>query len=151
MRLNDGRVVPNFIAQALRGQPLTVYGDGGQTRSFCYVSDTVEGIYRLLMSDETDPVNIGNPREMTILQFAHRIIELTGSSSLITYVQPKDVRIKDDPKVRQPDIGKARRVLGWEPQVSLEDGLQNTIEWFRDRVYPIGRDRLAQPEHAGVL
>jgi dTDP-glucose 4,6-dehydratase len=134
MRLNDGRVVPNFIAQALRGQPLTVYGDGGQTRSFCYVSDTVEGIYRLLMSDETDPVNIGNPREMTILQFAHRIIELTGSSSLITYVQPKDVRIKDDPKVRQPDIGKARRVLGWEPQVSLEDGLQNTIEWFRDRV-----------------
>jgi dTDP-glucose 4,6-dehydratase len=134
MRLNDGRVVPNFIAQALRGEPLTVYGDGSQTRSFCYVSDTVEGIYRLLMSRETDPVNIGNPSEMTILQFAHKIIELTGSSSRITYVQPEDVRIKDDPKVRQPDIGKAQRVLGWEPQVSLEEGLQRTIAWFRDRV-----------------
>jgi dTDP-glucose 4,6-dehydratase len=134
MRLNDGRVVPSFIAQALRGQPLTVYGDGSQTRSFCYVSDTVEGIYRLLMSDETDPVNIGNPSEMTILQFAHRIIELTGSSSRIAHVQPEDMRIKDDPKVRQPDIGKARRVLGWEPRVSLEDGLQKTIEWFEERV-----------------
>jgi len=134
MRLNDGRVVPNFIAQALLGQPLTLFGDGSQTRSFCYVNDTVEGIYRLLMSDESDPVNIGNPREMTILQFAHRIIELTGSSSLITYVQPKDVRIKDDPKVRQPDITKARRVLGWEPRVSLEEGLRQTIAWFRERV-----------------
>ncbi len=134
MRLNDGRVVPNFIAQALRGEPLTVFGDGSQTRSFCYVSDTVEGIYRLLMSDETDPVNIGNPREMTIIQFARKIIELTSSSSQITFVQPKDVRIKDDPKVRQPDISKARRVLDWQPQVSLEEGLQKTIEWFRDRV-----------------
>jgi len=134
MRLNDGRVVPNFIAQALRGEPLTVFGDGSQTRSFCYVADTVEGIYRLLKSDETDPVNIGNPSEMTILQFAHKIIELTGSSSRITFVQPKDVRIKDDPKVRQPDIGKARRVLGWEPTVSLEEGLRKTIEWFRERV-----------------
>jgi dTDP-glucose 4,6-dehydratase len=134
MRLNDGRVVPNFIAQALRGEPLTVFGDGGQTRSFCYVSDTVEGIYRLLMSNETDPVNIGNPSEMTILQFAHRIIDLTGSSSRITYVQPEDVRIKDDPKVRQPDIGKARRVLGWEPQISLEEGLQKAIEWFQDQI-----------------
>jgi dTDP-glucose 4,6-dehydratase len=134
MRLSDGRVVPSFITQALRGEPLTVYGDGGQTRSFCYVSDTVEGIYRLLMSDETDPVNIGNPSEMTILQFAHRIIELTGSSSRIAYVQPEDVRIKDDPKVRQPDIGKARRVLGWEPKVSLDEGLGDTIEWFRERV-----------------
>jgi dTDP-glucose 4,6-dehydratase len=134
MRLNDGRVVPSFISQALRGEPLTVYGDGSQTRSFCYVSDTVEGIYRLLMSDETDPVNIGNPSEMTILQFAHRIIELTRSSSRIAYVQPEDMRIKDDPKVRQPDIGKARRVLGWEPQISLEDGLQKTIEWFREQV-----------------
>jgi dTDP-glucose 4,6-dehydratase len=131
MRLNDGRVVPNFIAQALCGKPLTVFGDGGQTRSFCYVRDTVEGIYRLLLSDETEPVNIGNPSEMTILQFAHRILELTGSSSPITFVQPKDVRIKDDPKVRQPDIGKARRVLGWEPQVSLEEGLRQTIAWFR--------------------
>jgi dTDP-glucose 4,6-dehydratase len=134
MRLNDGRVVPNFIAQALRGEPLTVFGDGSQTRSFCFVSDTVQGIYQLLMSDETDPVNIGNPKEMTILQFAHRIIDLTGSSSPITFVQPKDVRIKDDPKVRQPDISKAQRVLGWKPEVSLEEGLQITIEWFRDRV-----------------
>lgn len=134
MRLHDGRVVPNFIAQALQNQPLTVFGDGSQTRSFCYVGDTVEGIYRLLMSDETDPVNIGNPTEMTILQFAHRIIELTGSSSRITFVQPVDVRIKDDPKVRQPDISKARRVLDWEPRVSLEEGLRQTIEWFRERV-----------------
>jgi len=134
MRLNDGRVVPNFIAQALRGESLTVYGDGSQTRSFCYVSDTVEGIYRLLMSEEADPVNIGNPSEMTILQFAQRIIELTGSSSRISFIQPKDVRIKDDPKVRQPDISKARRVLGWEPGVSLEEGLEKAIEWFRDRV-----------------
>ncbi len=134
MRLNDGRVVPNFIAQALRGEPLTVFGDGSQTRSFCYVADTTEGIYRLLMSDETDPVNIGNPSEMTILQFAHKIIELTGSSSRITFVQPKDERIKDDPKVRQPDIGKAQRVLDWGPKVSLEEGLRETIEWFRERV-----------------
>jgi len=134
MRLNDGRVVPNFIAQALRGKPLTVYSDGTQTRSFCYVSDTIEGIYRLLLSDETDPVNIGNPREMTILEFARKIIELTGSSSQITFVHPEDMRIKDDPKVRQPDISKARRVLGWEPRVSLEEGLQKTIKWFQNRV-----------------
>jgi dTDP-glucose 4,6-dehydratase len=134
MRLNDGRVVPNFIAQALGGEPLTVYGDGKQTRSFCYVNDTVEGIYRLLLSHETEPVNIGNPGEMTILAFAHKIIELTNSSSQITFVQPKDARIKDDPKVRQPDISKARRVLGWEPKVGLNEGLQKTIEWFRDRV-----------------
>jgi dTDP-glucose 4,6-dehydratase len=134
MRLNDGRVVPNFIAQALRGKPLTVYGDGTQTRSFCYVSDTIEGIYRLLLCDETDPVNIGNPREMTILEFARKIIELTGSSSQITFVHPEDVRIKDDPKVRQPDISKARRVLGWEPKTSLEKGLKTTIAWFQDRV-----------------
>jgi dTDP-glucose 4,6-dehydratase len=134
MRLNDGRVVPNFISQALRGEPLTVFGDGSQTRSFCYVADTVEGIYRLLMSDETDPVNIGNPSEMTIIQFAHKITELTASESRITFVQPEDVRIKDDPKVRQPDIGKAQRVLGWEPTVSLEEGLGKTIEWFRERV-----------------
>ena len=134
MRLNDGRVVPNFIAQALRGEPLTVYGDGSQTRSFCYVSDLVEGLYRLLGSEETEPVNIGNPSEMTILQFAHKIVELTGSSSEITHVHPKDVRIKDDPKVRQPDISKARRVLGWEPQVSLEEGLKRTIDSLRERL-----------------
>jgi dTDP-glucose 4,6-dehydratase len=134
MRLHDGRVVPNFIAQALRGQPLTVYGDGSQTRSFCYVSDLIEGIYRLLMSDETYPVNLGNPSEMTILEFARTIIELTGSASQIAFIQPEDVRIKDDPKVRQPDIGKAQRILGWEPQVNLEEGLRRTIDWFRKRV-----------------
>ena len=134
MRLNDGRVVPNFIAQALTGEPLTVYGDGGQTRSFCYVSDLIEGIYRLLMSDETEPVNLGNPREMSILDFAQKIIQLTDSSSQITFVHPEDIRIKDDPKVRQPDISKARRVLSWEPKVDLEEGLRRTIEWFRERV-----------------
>jgi dTDP-glucose 4,6-dehydratase len=134
MRLNDGRVVPNFIAQALTGEPLTVYGDGSQTRSFCYVSDLVDGIYRLLMSDETEPVNLGNPREMSILDFARKIIQLTDSSSQITFVHPQDVRIKDDPKVRQPDIGKARRILHWEPKVDLEQGLRQTIDWFRERV-----------------
>lgn len=134
MRLEDGRVVPNFIAQALRGEPLTVYGDGSQTRSFCFVSDLVDGIYRLLLSDEAEPVNIGNPIEMTILQFAEKIIELTASGSEITMVQPKDMRIKDDPKVRQPDIGKARRILGWEPKVSLDEGLRQTIAYFKPRV-----------------
>lgn len=134
MRLNDGRVVPNFIAQALRGEPLTVYGDGIQTRSFCYVSDLIDGVCRLLLSDETEPVNVGNPQEMTILDFAYKIVELTGSTSDITLVQPEDVRVKDDPKVRQPDISKARRLLGWEPKVSLDEGLRKTIEWFRDRV-----------------
>jgi dTDP-glucose 4,6-dehydratase len=134
MRLNDGRVVPNFIAQALRGEPLTVYGDGIQTRSFCYVSDLIDGVCRLLLSDETEPVNVGNPHEMTILDFAQQIVHLTGSTSDITLVQPEDVRVKDDPKVRQPDISKARRLLGWEPEVSLEEGLRKTIEWFRDQV-----------------
>ena len=134
MRLADGRVVPNFIAQALRGEPLTVYGDGSQTRSFCYVSDLINGVCRLLMSDETEPVNIGNPQEMTILDFAHEIVHLTGSTSDVTLVQPEDIRVKDDPKVRQPDISKARRLLGWEPKLSLDEGLRKTIEWFRDRV-----------------
>jgi dTDP-glucose 4,6-dehydratase len=134
MRLNDGRVVPNFVAQALRGEPLTIYGDGMQTRSFCYVSDLVEGIYRLLLSNETDPVNIGNPNEMTIVDFARKIVELTGSRSEVTFIRPEDVRIQDDPKVRQPDIGKAQRILGWEPQVKLDEGLRRTIEWFRTRV-----------------
>ncbi|MDM8529372.1 SDR family oxidoreductase [Anaerolineales bacterium HSG24] len=134
MRLNDGRVVPNFIAQALRGDPLTVFGDGTRTRSFCYVSDLVEGIYRLLLSDEPDPVNIGNPSEMSILDFAKTVIRLTNSSSEISFIEPEDTRIKDDPKVRQPDIGKARRILNWEPQVLLEDGLNETIEFFRPRV-----------------
>jgi dTDP-glucose 4,6-dehydratase len=134
MRLNDGRVVPNFVAQALRGEPLTIYGDGMQTRSFCYVSDLVEGIYRLLLSNETDPVNIGNPNEMTIVDFARKIVELTDSRSEITFIRPEDVRIQDDPKVRQPDIGKAQHILGWEPQVKLDEGLRRTIEWFRTRV-----------------
>ncbi len=134
MRLEDGRVVPNFIAQALRGDPLTVYGDGSQTRSFCYVKDLVEGIYRLLHSNEVEPVNIGNPSEMTILEFAQKITKLTGSNSEITFITPTDMRIKDDPKVRQPDISKARRILNWEPQIRLDDGLQRTIEYFKPRV-----------------
>jgi dTDP-glucose 4,6-dehydratase len=131
MRLRDGRVVPNFIAQALRGEDLTVYGDGSQTRSFCFVSDLVEGIVRLLRSDYTGPVNIGNPRELTVLEFARVIIQLTGSKSRITF-KPLPV---DDPKQRQPDITLARRVLNnWEPRVSLEDGLRETIAYFQDKV-----------------
>jgi dTDP-glucose 4,6-dehydratase len=130
MRQEDGRVVPNFIAQALRGEDLTVYGDGSQTRSFCYVSDLVEGILRLLRSDHPMPVNIGNPHEMTVLQFARLIIELTGSRSGIAY-KPLPV---DDPKVRQPDITLARKVLdGWEPVVPVEEGLRRTIDFFRGR------------------
>ena len=131
MRLNDGRVVPNFIGQALRGEPLTVYGDGSRTRAFCYVADLVEGIYRLLMSNQTEPVNIGNPNEMTILDFAKKIIEVTGSRSEITFVKPTDERIKDDPKLRRPDISKARRTLGWEPQISINEGLRRTVDFFR--------------------
>jgi dTDP-glucose 4,6-dehydratase len=134
MRLNDGRVVPNFVGQALRGKPLTVYGDGSQTRSFCYVSDLIEGICRLLLAEVSEPVNLGNPQEMTILELAHKIVELTGSSSRIVFVQPEDVRVKDDPKLRKPDIARARRLLGWEPAVSVEEGLRQTIEWFHSRV-----------------
>ncbi|MGQ9501084.1 MAG: UDP-glucuronic acid decarboxylase family protein [Anaerolineae bacterium] len=134
MRLSDGRVVPNFIAQALRGEPLTVFGDGSQTRSFCYVSDLIEGIYRLLESSVTEPVNLGNPEEMSILEFAHKIIALSGSRSSIVFVQPEDLRVRDDPKVRKPDITRAHTLLGWQPQVSLEEGLLRTIEWFRNRV-----------------
>ncbi|RMH01950.1 MAG: SDR family oxidoreductase [Chloroflexi bacterium] len=134
MRLHDGRVVPNFIFQALSGQPLTVYGDGSQTRSFQFYSDLVEGVYRLLFSDEKLPVNIGNPQEMSILEFARKVIEVSGSSSEIVFVQPKDERITDDPKVRRPDISKAKRVLGWEPKVGLEEGLEKTIAFFRERV-----------------
>lgn len=134
MRLHDGRVVPNFIYQALTGKPLTVYMDGQQTRSFQYVSDLVEGLTRLLMSDELLPVNIGNPYEMTILEFAEAVIELTGSQSEIIFVQPEDDRIKDDPKLRRPDISKAKRVLDWEPQVLLADGLRETVEYFRDKI-----------------
>ncbi|NKQ35251.1 MAG: SDR family oxidoreductase [Chloroflexi bacterium] len=134
MRLNDGRVVPNFIRQALLDEPLTVYGDGSQTRSFQYYSDLVEGIYRLLQSDEKLPVNIGNPSEMTILDFAHAVVEIAGSNSEVVFVQPKDERFTDDPKMRRPDISKAKRVLGWEPEVSLADGLAETVAYFRDKV-----------------
>lgn len=134
MRLHDGRVVPNFILQALTGEPLTVYGDGQQTRSFQYVSDLVEGVYRLLLSDDTEPVNIGNPDEMTILEFAHSVKDVTGSESEITFIQPEDQRTRDDPQVRRPDIGKARRVLGWEPEVDLREGLKQTIAYFRRKI-----------------
>jgi dTDP-glucose 4,6-dehydratase len=130
MRMNDGRVVPNFIKQALCGEPITVFGDGSQTRSFCYWSDLVEGIYRLLLSDADGPVNIGNPVEHTILQFAQRIIELTGSSSQIIHKKLPE----DDPKVRRPDITRARKILGWEPKVALDEGLTRTIDYFRDKV-----------------
>src|SRR6266404_9106248 len=127
MRLRDGRVVPNFIAQALKHEPITVYGDGSQTRSFCYVSDLVEGLVRLLRSDYSEPVNCGNPMEISILQFAERIKALIGSKSEIVF-RPLP---EDDPRVRQPDITKARTLLGWEPRVALEDGLRRTIDFFR--------------------
>jgi dTDP-glucose 4,6-dehydratase len=130
MRPHDGRVVPTFIQQALLGEPLSVFGDGSQTRSFCFVDDLVEGIYRLLLSDRDEPTNIGNPHEMTILTFAERILELTGSASPIDY-KPLPV---DDPKTRQPDIAAARRDLGWEPRVPLDEGLARTIEYFRSQV-----------------
>jgi len=127
MRINDGRVVPNFVQQALRGEPLTVYDDGTRTRSFCYVSDLVEGLYRLLMSDEVEPVNLGNPQEITILELAKTIVALTGSASAITLVTPGDARTQDDPQTRQPDITRARTLLGWEPRIDLQDGLRRTI------------------------
>jgi dTDP-glucose 4,6-dehydratase len=130
MRLEDGRALPAFMSQALRGDPLTVFGEGEQTRSFCYVDDLIEGIWRLLHSDETWPTNIGNPAEMTILEFARVILDLTGSASEIVH-QPLP---EDDPKVRQPDISKARRELGWEPEVELRVGLERTLEYFRGRV-----------------
>ncbi len=127
MRLNDGRVLPAFVSQALNGEDLTAFGDGSQTRSFCYVSDLVDGIFRLLMSNETNPVNIGNPSEITIMQFAEEIIKLTGSKSKICF-KPLPV---DDPKVRQPDITRARNILGWEPKVGREEGLRITIDYFK--------------------
>jgi dTDP-glucose 4,6-dehydratase len=130
MRLRDGRVVPAFVGQALSGRSLTVFGEGKQTRSFCYCSDLIEGIYRLMMSETNDPVNIGNPQEMTILEFAEKIIRITGSKSRIIY-KPLP---QDDPKQRQPDITRARRLLGWEPVVPLEEGLKRTIDYFRGRV-----------------
>ena len=127
MRLDDGRVVPNLMGQALRGERLTVYGDGSQTRSFCYVSDLIEGIYRLMMSDEHEPTNIGNPHEITILEFAERIRTLMGVTTPIIF-EPLP---QDDPKQRCPDISKARRILGWEPKVNLEEGLRVTLESFK--------------------
>jgi dTDP-glucose 4,6-dehydratase len=127
MRPRDGRVVPALIGQALNGEPLTVFGDGSQTRSFCYVSDLIEGIYRLLLSGATDPVNIGNPAELSVLDFAKTIQRLTGTKSQIVF-KPLPV---DDPRVRQPDISRARDLLGWQPRVVLEEGLRRTIEYFR--------------------
>jgi dTDP-glucose 4,6-dehydratase len=134
MRMDDGRVVPNFVCQALRGDPLTVYDEGKRTRSFCYISDQVEGLVKLLLSDEKEPVNIGNPDEMTILEFAHRVLEVTGSDSPISFVTPEDERTADDPEVRCPDISKALRVLDWTPEVSLEEGLRHTADYFRPRL-----------------
>ncbi len=130
MRLADGRAIPAFLCQALKGEPMTVYGDGSQTRSFCFVSDLIEGLIRLMESEEHDPVNIGNPNEMTILELAERIREITGSTSSIEYRSLPE----DDPKVRQPDIGRARKLLGWEPRVSFDEGIRVTIEDFRRRL-----------------
>jgi len=130
MRLDDGRALPAFVGQALRGEDITVFGDGSQTRSFCYVSDLIDGIFKLLMSNEIYPVNIGNPDEITIKQFAEEVVTLTGSKSKIIY-QPLP---EDDPKVRQPDITKARKILGWEPKVSRTDGLKITIEYFKKKL-----------------
>ena len=127
MRKNDGRVVPAFVSQALSGEPLTVFGDGSQTRSFCYVSDLVEGVIRLANSDVCEPVNIGNPNEISILDFAGTILSLTGSKSEVVL---KSLPV-DDPKVRKPDIARAKDKLGWSPKIGLEDGLKKTIEWFR--------------------
>ena len=131
MRLNDGRVIPNFVSPALRGEPLTIYGDGTQTRSFTFVKDEVEGFYRLLMSDEVFPVNIGNTTESTMLELAEMVNRLTGNQAGITF-QP--LPHKDDPKKRQPDITRAREILGWEPKTSLEEGLIQTIDWFRQQM-----------------
>jgi dTDP-glucose 4,6-dehydratase len=130
MRLNDGRVVPTFLVQALKGEDLTVFGDGIQTRSFCYVSDLIDGIYRLLISEEVEPVNIGNPAEMTVLEFAEVILRITGGKSKIVYRSLP----QDDPKVRQPDISKAKKVLGWEPRVPLEEGIKITMEFFKQKL-----------------
>ncbi|MBY0523392.1 MAG: SDR family oxidoreductase [Gemmataceae bacterium] len=130
MRLDDGRVLPNFVGQALRGESLTVYGQGTQTRSFCYVSDLVEGIFRLLFVDFHDPVNLGNPNEVTILEFAQEILALTGSASKIEY-KPLPA---DDPKVRRPDITRARQLLGWEPKIDRHEGLERTVEHFRRKI-----------------
>ncbi len=130
MRLNDGRVLPAFLSQALRNEPLSIFGDGSQTRSFCYVDDLVEGIYRLLLSDHHLPVNVGNPSEITIRQFAEEICKLTGVELKVEY-QPLP---KDDPQQRQPDITKAKEILGWEPQVDRAEGLKRTLEYFKEKI-----------------
>ena len=132
MRLDDGRVIPNFIKQALRGEPLTVYGDGSQTRSFCYVDDLIDGIYRLLLSDEHEPVNIGNPAEFTILELAETVNRILGNEGGIVFLE--DARDRDDPQRRCPDISRARKRLGWEPKIPLEEGLARTIDDFRRRL-----------------
>jgi len=129
MRLNDGRALPTFMLQGLRGDPITVFGDGSQTRSFCYVSDLIDGIARLSRSSEAFPVNIGNPHEITIMEFARKVVELTGSHSEISYKPLPE----DDPKTRQPDITRARELLGWEPRVELDEGLQRTLSFFQER------------------
>jgi dTDP-glucose 4,6-dehydratase len=129
MRVDDGRALPTFMMQSLRGEDLTVFGDGTQTRSFCYVGDLVEGIYKLLYSEEHDPVNLGNPDEMTVLEFARKVIEVTRSGSRIVF---RDLPV-DDPRIRQPDISKAKRILGWEPRVRLEEGLKRVLTYFEGR------------------
>ena len=130
MRLDDGRALPNFMVQALKGEDITVYGDGGQTRSFCYVEDLIDGIKKLLNSDEAEPVNLGNPEEISILDFAKEIVRLTGSKSRIVF----NPLPQNDPKVRQPDITKAKRILGWEPKVSREEGLRRTLQYFKGKI-----------------
>jgi dTDP-glucose 4,6-dehydratase len=130
MRVNDGRAIPNFLKQALTGKDLTVYGDGSQTRSFCFVSDLVEGLYRLLMSEQNYPVNIGNPNEMTVKEMADKILQATNSKSKIVQVPLPE----DDPKIRQPDITRAKKYLNWEPVVSLDEGLQSTLEYFKEQL-----------------
>jgi dTDP-glucose 4,6-dehydratase len=132
MRVDDGRALPTFLSQALRGEELTVFGDGSQTRSFCYVEDLIDGIHRLLMSGEADPVNIGNPDEVSLTRFAEEVIELTGTTSRIVYRELP----KDDPKVRKPDITRARTILGWEPRVSRREGLEHTLAYFRQELGP---------------
>ena len=130
MRLDDGRALPTFVGQALKGEDITVYGDGSQTRSFCYVSDLVDGIYKLLLSNEVNPVNIGNPDEITIKEFAEEVIKQTNSKSKIIY-KPLPI---DDPKVRQPDISKAKKILGWEPKIGRTEGLRITVEYFKEKI-----------------
>jgi len=139
MRLNDGRVLPAFIGQALRGEDLTIFGDGSQTRSFCYVDDLVDGIHKLLMSDYSQPVNIGNPSEITISQFAEEIIKLTGTTQKVCY---EDLPV-NDPKQRKPDITKAQSILNWEPKVSREEGLKITYEYFKS----LSVEELNKKEH----